>query len=155
MNTSQQVELSWCQANRLLVVEERPTGATRVHLERARSPAPSWAAIGWLETSIRAYSKYCDIVAKSLKDEQQNVRRERMQIDEIRGLLEEMQDQWAEELLANTPETIRAKVLSLLEDWSGRSGLTIPDKSKADLAGHLCELVDRSVGILAPSAGSV
>ena len=71
-----------------------------VHLDRARSPAPSWAAIGCLETSIRAYSKYCDIVAKALKgeqDEQEMVRRERMQIDEMRDILKEMHSQWAEE----------------------------------------------------------
>ncbi|QDT50432.1 hypothetical protein Pan258_44910 [Symmachiella dynata] len=155
-NASLNTELAWVQSNRLRVVEERTTGATRVHLDRARSPAPSWAALSWLETSIRSYAKYVDVVARSLKDEQDEeelVRRERMQINEIRGLLEEMQDQWAEELLANTPATIRAKVRSLLDDWIGRSGLMIPDKSKADLASHVCELVDQCVGILAPSTG--
>jgi hypothetical protein len=92
-NTSLQAELSWCQANRLRVVEERPSGATRVHLDRARSPAPSWAALGWLETSIRAYAKYVDVVARSLKDEvdeQENIRRERIRIEEMRELLAEM-----------------------------------------------------------------
>jgi len=92
-NASLQSELNWVQANRLVVVEERPSGATRVHLGRARSPAPSLAAIGWLETSIRAYSKYVDIVAKSLKDEvdeQAMVKREKLAIDEVRGLLAEM-----------------------------------------------------------------
>ena len=77
------------------VVEELPSGAIRVHLDRARSPAPSMAAVGWLETSIRAYSKYVDIVAKSLKDEsdeQGMVRRERMKIEEIRALLREMRE---------------------------------------------------------------
>jgi hypothetical protein len=67
-----------------------------VHLDRARTPAPSWAALGWLETSIRAYSKYIDVVAKALKDEeneQQMVKRERMAIDEIRSLLAEMIDE--------------------------------------------------------------
>jgi hypothetical protein len=152
-NTSLQAELSWCQANRLRVVEERPSGATRVHLDRARSPAPSWAALGWLETSIRSYAKYVDVVAKSLKDKQEMVRRERMQIDEMRDILKEMHSQWAEELVANTPETIRVKVRSLLEDWAGRSGLTIPDKAKYDLGGHIGELVDDCLKILAPSAG--
>jgi hypothetical protein len=74
-------------------VEERPSGATRVHLDRARSPAPSWAALGWLETSIRSYAKYVDVVAKSLatqQDEQELVRREKLSIEEMRGLLAEM-----------------------------------------------------------------
>jgi hypothetical protein len=92
-NANLQAELSWCQANRLRVVEEKSSGATVVSLDKARSPAPSWAALGWLETSIRSYSKYVDIVAKSLKDEvdeQANVRRERASIEEIRELLDEM-----------------------------------------------------------------
>ncbi len=85
-NASLQSELNWVQANRLLIVEETPSGATRVHLDRARSPAPSQAALGWLETSIRTYAKYVDVLARSLKDEVdevENVRRERMQLDEI------------------------------------------------------------------------
>ena len=92
-NASLQGELAWVQSNRLRVVEEKPSGATRIHLDRARSPAPSWAALGWLETSIRSYAKYIDIVAKSLatqQDEQELVRREKMAIEEVRGLLAEM-----------------------------------------------------------------
>ncbi len=94
-NASLQSELNWVQANRLVVVEERPSGATRVHLDRARSPAPSMAALGWLETSIRAYAKYVDVVARSLKDEvdeQQDIRRERMALAEIEDLLAEMHE---------------------------------------------------------------
>jgi hypothetical protein len=92
-NASLQAEIRWCQSNRLRVVEERANGLVVVHLDRARTPAPSWAALGWLETSIRAYSKYIDVVAKALKDEeneQEMVKRERMAIDEIRSLLAEM-----------------------------------------------------------------
>ena len=66
-----------------------------VDLSRALSPAPSHAAIGWLETSIRAYSKYCDIAARAtaqLEDEREHVRRERIAIDDIRSLLAEMVD---------------------------------------------------------------
>ncbi len=154
-NASLSAEIGWVQANRLLIVEERPGGATVVRLDRAMTPAPSWAALSWLETSIRSYAKFVEVAAKQAgegHDEQAFVRQERMQIDEISGLLKEMQDQWAEELLANTSETIRLKVCSLLEDWARRSALTILGEAKADLAGHVCELVDECVGILAPSA---
>jgi hypothetical protein len=95
-NASLQAEIAWCQANRLRVVEERANGLVLVHLDRARTPAPSWAALGWLETSIRVYSKYIDVVAKALKDEeneQEMVKRERLAIDEIRSLLAEMIDE--------------------------------------------------------------
>ena len=48
-------------------MEERTAGPTVVHLDQALSPAPSWAALGWLETSIRSYAKYVDVAAKALQ----------------------------------------------------------------------------------------
>jgi hypothetical protein len=92
-NTSLAAEIGWVQANRLYVVEEQPGKATQVRLERAHEPAPSRAAIGWLETSIRSYAKFVEVAAKASStedDEQAFVRRERMQIEEIRSLLAEM-----------------------------------------------------------------
>jgi hypothetical protein len=88
-NASLQSEIAWVQASRLDVVEDTPAG-TRVDLSRARSPAPSRASIGWLETSIRAYSKYCDIAAKatqSQEHEAEAVRRERLALGDVLGLL--------------------------------------------------------------------
>jgi hypothetical protein len=85
-------EIQWCQANRLSVTRT-VDGLTIVDLSRALQPAPSWSALGWLETSIRAYSKFVDVAAKasaSVEDEREMVRRERLAIDEIRGLLAEM-----------------------------------------------------------------
>lgn len=92
-NASLQVEIGWVQANRLSVVEETPGGATIVRLERAHEPAPSRAALGWLETSIRSYAKFVDVVAKSLasgSDDKDQVRRERMKLEDVRRLLDEM-----------------------------------------------------------------
>jgi len=92
-NASLAAEIQWVQSSRIDVVEELPGGAVRVHLDRADRPAPSKSALGWLETSIRAYSKYCDIAAKAtsqLEDEREHVRREKLQIQEIRDLLAEM-----------------------------------------------------------------
>ena len=77
----------------LYVVEERPGRSAVVHLERAHTPAPSHAALGWLETSIRSYAKYVDVAARvagTVQDEQAQVRGERMAIEEIRALLHEM-----------------------------------------------------------------
>ena len=92
-NASLAAEIGWVQAQRLRIVEERPSGQTVVHLARARSPAPSWAALGWLETSVRSYAKFVDVVAKSLttqQDEKELVQRERLAIDEMREILAEM-----------------------------------------------------------------
>jgi len=92
-NASLQAEIGWCQANRLRVVEERANGVIVVHLDRARTPAPSWAALGWLETSIKTYSKFVDVAAKATStqdDEQAEVRREQQSIEEVRRLLTQM-----------------------------------------------------------------
>lgn len=92
-NASLSAEIAWVQAERLRIVEERPNGATVVRLERARSPAPSWAALSWLETSIRSYAKYVEVAAKATstaQDEQDQAKRERMALDEVRALLAEM-----------------------------------------------------------------
>lgn len=91
-NSSLAHEIQWCQANRLSVTRT-VDGLTIVDLSKALQPAPSWSALGWLETSIRAYSKFVDVAAKasaSVEDERETIRRERMAIDEIRGLLAEM-----------------------------------------------------------------
>lgn len=85
-------EIQWVQANRLSVVRDLGDRAI-VDLSKAMSPAPSWAALGWLETSIRAYAKFVDVAAKAsahVEDERDMIRRERLAIDEIRGLLAEM-----------------------------------------------------------------
>ncbi len=99
-NASLQAELRWVAANRLTVCAEKPGGAIRVHLERAGSPAPSKAALSWLETAIQFPSKFVDICAKALKDEEDEadmVRRERMSIEEVRRLLAEMREVQASE----------------------------------------------------------
>lgn len=88
-----QVELAWVQSNRLCVVEEVSPSLTVIHLERARSPAPSHGALGWLETSVRSYAKFVDILGKTAagsEDGDAHVRRERMAIEEIRAMLSEM-----------------------------------------------------------------
>ena len=51
-NAALPAEISWVQANRLSVVEEKSLNLTVVHLDRAHEPAPSRAALVWLETSI-------------------------------------------------------------------------------------------------------
>ena len=91
-NASLASEIQWVQSNRISIVQERGN-AVLVRLNRAAAPAPSKAALGWLETSIRAYSKYCDIAAKAaaaVQDEQAVTTREKMAIERIRALLAQM-----------------------------------------------------------------
>lgn len=87
-NATLQAEISWVSANRLRVRD-----GTGVDLSRAISPAPSYSALSWLETSILFPSKFADISVKataSQADETEHVRREKLAIEEIRGLLAEM-----------------------------------------------------------------
>jgi len=87
-NASLQVEIAWVSANRL-----RVRSGHGVDLSRALSPAPSYSALSWLETSILFPSKFADISVKataSQDDEKEHIRREKMAIEEIRGLLAEM-----------------------------------------------------------------
>ena len=87
-NASLQVEISWVSANRLRVRD-----GSGVDLSKALSPAPSYSALSWLETSILFPSKFADISVKATAqqdDEREHVRREKMAIEEIRGLLAEM-----------------------------------------------------------------
>lgn len=87
-NASLQVEIAWVSANRLRVRD-----GSGVDLSKALSPAPSYSALSWLETSILFPSKFADISVKATAnqdDEKESIRREKMAIEEIRGLLAEM-----------------------------------------------------------------
>lgn len=56
------------------------------------SPAPSYAALGWLETTLKTYAKFVDVAAKatSTQDDGAEVRREIQSIEEVRRLLASM-----------------------------------------------------------------
>lgn len=81
-------EIAWVSANRLRVRD-----GNGVDLSRALSPAPSYSALSWLETSILFPSKFADISVRATAqtdDEAQHIRREKLAIEEIRGILKEM-----------------------------------------------------------------
>jgi len=87
-NAQLQVEIAWVTANRLRVRD-----GTGVNLSKALSPAPSYSALSWLETSILFPAKFADISVKataSQDDEREFIRREKLAIEEIRGILAEM-----------------------------------------------------------------
>ena len=89
-NAQLQVEIAWVTANRLRVRD-----GTGVNLSKALSPAPSYSALSWLETSILFPAKFADISVKATAqqdDEREFVRREKMAIEEIRSILSEMLD---------------------------------------------------------------
>jgi hypothetical protein len=94
-NAPLSAEVSWVQANRLRIVRESSTGVT-VDLSKALTPAPSYATLGWLETSIKTYSKFVDVASKATSGqdgEQAEIRREQQSIEEVRRLLASMLDE--------------------------------------------------------------
>lgn len=94
-NASLGTEVAWVLANRIRIVRESSDGAV-VDLSKALTPAPSYAALGWLETSIRAFAKFVDVSARasaSGQDDADKIKRERLQIAEIRSLLEQMRQE--------------------------------------------------------------
>jgi hypothetical protein len=93
-------ELQWVQAYRLTIVRTAPTGGAVVDLAAAREPAPSLAALGWLETSIRNYNKYVELLARVTKDEQDEAglaAREAHAIDEIDAIIRQMMRDFREQ----------------------------------------------------------
>jgi len=97
-NASLAAEIQWVQASRLDVVEELPSGGIRVHLVRADRPPPSKGALSWLETSILFPAKFTDVTVRATQhqeDEREHVRRERVAVEETRGLLADMMGEGA------------------------------------------------------------
>ena len=93
-NATLSQEVQWVLANRIQVIKETNDGIV-VDLSKALSPAPSYATLGWLETSIRAFAKFVDVSTKASansQDDADKVKREKLEIAEIRELLGQMRD---------------------------------------------------------------
>lgn len=91
-NAPLSAEVSWVQANRLRCVRETSERVI-VDLTKSLSPAPSYATLGWLETSIKTYAKFVDVAAKATSSqdgEAAEIRREQQSIEEVRRLLASM-----------------------------------------------------------------
>jgi hypothetical protein len=64
-----------------------------VDLARSLGPAPSHAALGWLETSILYPAKFADVTVKASgdsQDDQEDVRREKIALTDMTVLLSEV-----------------------------------------------------------------
>ena len=86
-NAQLQSEVSWVQANRLRVYQ----GGV-VDLSRSLGPAPSHAALSWLETSLLYPSKWADVCVRATQgaqDDTEQVKRERLALVEVRSLMDE------------------------------------------------------------------
>ena len=154
-NASLQAELAWVQSNRLVVVEELSSGATRVHLDRARSPAPSH---GCPRLARDQHQVVCQVpgcgrsIAAAGADEQEHVRRERMAIEEIDELLREMREESDRKLLADVPSGIRDRTRSCLDDWVRSFEVDLESDARLHLEAHVADLIYRSAEVIANAA---
>jgi hypothetical protein len=59
-----EVEFEWVHQNRFLVIQERPSGPVRLDWTRARSPAPSYGAIGLMQFAAANPKGFVDTLVK-------------------------------------------------------------------------------------------
>ena len=74
-------------------------------------------------------------------------------VAEISHILDEMEQDWERDLLADVPAPVREGVRSRLADWARRFGLSLPDGASARLEAHIASLVQDYVDAIAPASG--
>ena len=79
------------------------------------SDAPTCGAWALLEWARQYRNRFFEqVLPKAMlnkpPEEDENVRREKTRIEDMKRILEELNQQWAEDLAANTPATVKAKV---------------------------------------------
>ena len=159
-----EAEVDWVHQNRPLVVEERPSGPSRLHWPRARSPAPSYGAVNLMEFAASNRKGFMDLLVrvKPGREEDENspnARHEETQIAEIERMLRELDRQWEEDLVKDVPKAVQSCVNTVLRDWARRFALTIPNDARDSLGAHLARLVQDAIdgvsrqrGIISPTA---
>ena len=88
-------EVEWVHQNRVLVVEDRPGKRPLFHWERARTPAPSYGAVNLMEFAATNRKGFMDILQRvkpGMGGDDDEVRREKVKVEEIRRVLEELRE---------------------------------------------------------------
>ena len=112
-------------------------------------------------TWARRYkSRFFEFVVPKLlvgrpSEDEKIVKAEKKSIAEIKGILEKMNQQWEEELIADVPGTVRKKVEGILSDWARRFRLAIPDDAKASLEAHIARLVHDCTQAIGRTSGGI
>lgn len=90
-------EVEWVHQNWFLCREVRPSG-TRTKLSRAQGPAPSWGAVGLMETTVMNPQKFeNEVYAREMKGTEEDedgeaIKREKKSIAEIDTILQRMEE---------------------------------------------------------------
>lgn len=121
-----EAEVEWVHQNRVLVVEERPSGSARLHWNRARNPAPSYGAINLMEFAATNRAKFMDVLLRvkpGSEEQEEEAKSDDPSLEEVERMLAEMTRQWEQDLAKDVPLTVQAKVRGLVVDWKARQGL--------------------------------
>ena len=152
-----EVEVEWVHQNRVLVVEERAGGASRLHWDRARKPAPSYGAVNLMEFAATNRKGFMDILQRVKPGEngdEENIRREKVKIREIQRILDEMNEGMDADLRADVPKVLQQRVRDMLSNWIKHSGVALADDSRAHLDSAIVTLIRDSMRAAAPSCGA-
>jgi hypothetical protein len=119
--------------------------------------AGAWSLLTW---GRRYRNRFFEMVVPKAMiartdEEEGNRRKERKRIAEMEDILGNLQRQWEQELIADVPGTIQAKVRSTLSDWGRRFGLTIPPDAATSLGAHIAGLVQESVQAISRPSGDI
>jgi len=148
-------EVEWVHQNMVLVIEDRGTKPPIFHWDRAQSPAPSHGAqnlMHFAATNRAGFMNMLQRIKPGMAGDDDIVRREKVRIEEIRRILQELREQADAELLANVPQVVQDRVGAVLGDWSRQHALTLSGDAVASLKARVAALVQRCMEATPPMA---
>jgi hypothetical protein len=122
------------------------------------SDAPSCGAWALLEWARQYRNRFFEqVLPKAMVNKpaegEAHEREERLQIEEIDGILEKFNQAWEAELIADVPGTVREGVRSRLADWTRRFGLPLADDARASLEAHIAGFVQDCISAAGGTLG--
>ncbi len=159
-------EVRWVHQQYILIIDESPRGCV-IHWERATKKPPSTGACSlarWAADNRTAF--YKDLLPKTMakanvnQEEEAAIREERLKIEEVRGILGQMNKQIAEDLAkdlhTDVPAAVQKRVHEVVSTWSqstwDHAPVSIPDDARASLEAHICGLVRDCIAAVGPSS---
>jgi len=88
-------EVEWVHQNMVLVIEYRGSKPPKLHWERAQKPPPSHGARNLMEfaaTNRAGFMKIVQSLRPGMGSDEEMMRREKVRIEEIRRVLEELRE---------------------------------------------------------------
>ncbi len=105
--------------------------------------AGAWSLLIWArQYKNRFFEQVLPKAQSDTSNEEEQVKAEKKSIAEIRGIIQQMEEQADAELAADVPAAVRERVRAVLDDWGRRFGLTLPDGATAALAAHVALVHD-------------